>query len=101
MKVVLLSDIQVQATHPSQEVMRPNFLWGLCSLMSRHEFVHIGPALVSACESAPDGFGSTTEEMFWAPTLSLLPYQHLSGLEICRRTLVAFAVVSDRYSTNS
>lgn len=29
--------------------MRPDFLWGL---MSRHEFVHIGPVLVSACDSA-------------------------------------------------
>lgn len=32
--------------------MRPNVLRGLFSLMSRHEFVHIGPALASACESA-------------------------------------------------
>lgn len=32
--------------------MRPNFLWGLFWLMSRHECVHVGPVLVSACESA-------------------------------------------------
>lgn len=32
--------------------MRPNFLWGLFPLISRHEFVPIGPVLVSARESA-------------------------------------------------
>lgn len=30
------------------------------------------PPLASRLWRAPDGFGGTTEEMFWAPTLSLL-----------------------------
>lgn len=65
MKVVLLSDIHVQATHPLEEVTRPNVLWGLSSLMSRHEFVHIGPALVSACESAAGFQIVARSRRFW------------------------------------